>query len=60
MKDTESVGIRTNMSTKSEDKKTAVSAFGSITAQLMDGMTLALSQYGESGACQDGKKFRFN
>lgn len=54
VKDTESVGVKTNMSVKSEDKKTAVSAFGSITAQLMDGMTMSLSQFGESGTCEEG------
>ncbi|CAG2231565.1 unnamed protein product [Mytilus edulis] len=57
VKDTESVGVKTNMSVKSEDKKTAVSAFGSITAQLMDGMTMSLSQFGESGTCEEAKKY---
>ena len=40
---------------KSEGDKTSVSAFGSITAQLMDGMTLALSQFGATGESKDGK-----
>ncbi|XP_078322368.1 sperm-associated antigen 17-like isoform X10 [Crassostrea virginica] len=42
---------------KSEGDKTSVSAFGSITAQLMDGMTLALSQFGATGESKDGKKY---
>lgn len=38
-------------------KGTAISAFGSITAQMSDGMTIALSQFGESGAAPDGQKY---
>ena len=34
--------------------RTAISAFGSITAQMTDGMTIALSQFGESGSAADG------
>ena len=41
----------------SATKGTAISAFGSITAQMSDGMTIALSQFGESGAAPDGKKY---
>jgi hypothetical protein len=43
-----------NGSIKSEGKKDAVSAFGSITAQLMDGMAMSLSQFGETGECDEG------
>lgn len=39
---------------KSDGDKSSVSAFGSITAQLMDGMTLALSQFGATGESKDG------
>ena len=35
--------------------RTALSAFGSITAQMTDGMTIALSQFGESGSAPDGR-----
>ncbi|XP_061176448.1 sperm-associated antigen 17-like isoform X2 [Saccostrea echinata] len=42
---------------KMDGEKSSVSAFGSITAQLMDGMTLSLSQYGASGESKDGKKY---
>ena len=41
----------------SATKGTAISAFGSITAQMSDGMTIALSQFGESGAAPDGKRW---
>jgi hypothetical protein len=51
VKDSESIGVKTNDSIKSEGKKDAVSAFGSITAQLMDGMAMSLSQFGETGEC---------
>ena len=34
--------------------RTALSAFGSITAQMTDGMTIALSQFGDSGSAPDG------
>jgi hypothetical protein len=40
---------------KTEGDKNSVSAFGSITAQLIDGMTLSLSQFGASGESKDGK-----
>jgi hypothetical protein len=52
VKDSESIGVKTNGSIKSEGKKDAVSAFGSITAQLMDGMAMSLSQFGETAFCQ--------
>lgn len=39
---------------KSDGDKSSVSAFGSITAQLKDGMTLALSQFGATGESKDG------
>jgi hypothetical protein len=54
VKDSESIGVKTNGSIKSEGKKDAVSAFGSITAQLMDGMAMSLSQFGETGECDEG------
>jgi len=44
------------MSMKSSVRKQAsVSAFGSITAQFNDGMTLALSQFGDNGEAPDGE-----
>ncbi|XP_033741247.1 sperm-associated antigen 17-like isoform X1 [Pecten maximus] len=45
-------------SARSEEKKTkSVSAFGCITANLQDGMTLSLSQFGPTGVSEDGKKY---
>ncbi|XP_067675915.1 sperm-associated antigen 17-like [Haliotis asinina] len=38
-------------------RKKSVSAFGSITAYLSDGMSLALSQFGADGKAEDGKKY---
>ncbi|KAK3098986.1 hypothetical protein FSP39_024961, partial [Pinctada imbricata] len=43
-------------SVKSEGKS-SVSAFGSITASLMDGMNIALSQFGSTGESAAGKKY---
>ena len=43
-------------SVKSEGKN-SVSAFGSVTATLMDGMNVALSQFGPSGESSSGKKY---
>ncbi|XP_046333573.2 sperm-associated antigen 17-like isoform X4 [Haliotis rufescens] len=40
-----------------DSRKKSVSAFGSITAYLSDGMTLALSQFGADGKAEDGKKY---
>lgn len=40
----------------SSQNRIAVSAFGSITAQMNDGMSISLSQFGESGSAPDGKK----
>ncbi|XP_052284814.1 sperm-associated antigen 17-like isoform X3 [Dreissena polymorpha] len=37
-------------------KQTSVSAFGSVTTQFMDGMTLAFSQFGDHGSAPDAKK----
>ena len=37
-----------------DGKKPSVSAYGSITAHLGDGMTLALSQFGPTGEAEDG------
>ncbi|XP_056016112.1 sperm-associated antigen 17-like isoform X11 [Ostrea edulis] len=42
---------------KTDGDKNSVSAFGSVTAQLIDGMTLSLSQFGASGESKDGKKY---
>ena len=42
-----------------KSSQTAVSAFGSITALMSDGMTIALSQFGDSGVAPDGK-FRWH
>ncbi|XP_052809835.1 sperm-associated antigen 17-like isoform X5 [Mya arenaria] len=57
-KDLESDKRSKSMSMKSSVRKQAsVSAFGSITSQFNDGMTLALSQFGDSGMAPDGKKY---
>lgn len=39
-----------------DSRKKSVSAFGSITAYLSDGMTLALSQFGADGKAEDGEQ----
>ncbi|XP_021376816.1 sperm-associated antigen 17-like isoform X5 [Mizuhopecten yessoensis] len=45
-------------SARSDEKKTkSVSAFGSVTAHLQDGMSLSLSQFGPKGISEDGKKY---
>ena len=47
--DDEQSDKKSQRSVKSSGSKLAVSAFGSVTAQMSDGMTLALSQFGSSG-----------
>ena len=46
---------KSNSIKSSVHKQTSVSAFGSVTAHFNDGMTLALSQFGNSGEALDGK-----
>ena len=43
----ESDGLLTEKSSSQKCSATAVSAFGSITAHMVDGMTIALSQFGD-------------
>ena len=52
--DKHSNGSKANSIKSAFKKHTSVSAFGSITAQMNDGMTIALSQFGDSGEAPDG------
>lgn len=48
---------KTTTTKTGKNKQSSVSAFGSVTANFNDGMTLAFSQFGENGEAPDGKKY---